>query len=183
MRSTDATIDQLWKKREGVISTDYGANYQVVFTRPQSFFDVIIYNDQDPMGFITLKDKGKGVYSIVNDTKTNLHPSFINTPGHGIEVKTKYRKRGIGGILINLALGMIQKERQANKQSKRFMIVASDITKEGLGCYRNFGFTVREGMRISAAYFVSPKTTPETNILQAKASFFKRLKVRLGQIK
>lgn len=180
MQCTADIIDQLWARRETWITNDHGDDYRLVFSRPYDFFDIVIFNSHEAIGFITLKNEGKGLYSIVNDTEINSHPSFINTPGHGIEVKKKYRKRGIGGALISLGVGMIKKDRQANQKSRRFLIVASDITNQGLGCYRHFGFTVREGMSVSAAYYMRPKTIPEINILPTKASFFKRLRVKLS---
>jgi len=183
MQCTANIINQLWTSREALISTDAGDRYQAAFSRPHGFFDIIIANKRESIGFITLKYEGKGLYSIVNDTKINPHPSFINTPGHGIEVKKEYRKRGIGGALISLGVGMIKKDRETNKQSKRFLVVASDITSQGLGCYQKFGFTIREGMSVSAAYYKGPEIIPEINILPAKASFFKRLRVRLKLIK
>ena len=183
MQCTTTIIDQLWERQETLISTDNGDKYQVIFSRPHNFYDIIISHNEEPVGFITLKDEGKGKYSIVNDTKINSHPGFINTPGHGIEVLMKYRKRGIGGGMISLGVGMIIKGRLDKKQSKRFLLIASDITSQGLGCYQNFGFTVREGMNVSAAYYTTPKTIPEINILPVKVSFFKRLRVRLKLIK
>lgn len=183
MQCTADIVEQLWARHETLISTDHGAKYQVIFSRPHSFFDLIIADKRESIGFITLKDESKGIYSIVNDTEINFHPSFINTPGHGIEVKEKYRKRGIGGALISLGVGIIKKYRQANQKSKRFMIVASNITSEGLGCYRNFGFNVREGMSVSAAYYTNYKMMPEINILPARVSFLKRLRGRLKLIK
>ncbi|NOX25028.1 MAG: GNAT family N-acetyltransferase [Deltaproteobacteria bacterium] len=177
--SKDLIIDQLWKRGEVVFLTNYGKKFQVVFSRPHGFFDLVIANKREAMGFITLKDEGRGKYSIVNDTAVNSHPSFVNTPGHGIEVKKKYRKRGIGGVLINLAVRMIEKDRQAGKKSKRFMIVASDITNQGLGCYQKFGFAIKEGMSVNAAYYVCPAELPDLNILPVQASFFKRLCLRL----
>ncbi len=179
MESKDLIIDQLWERGEVFFSTNYGEKFQVVFSRMHGFFDLIIASKKEAMGFITLKDEARGKYSIVNDTAINLHPSFINTPGHGIEVKKKYRKRGVGGVLINLAVCLIEKERQAGKMSKRFMIVASDITNQGLGCYQKFGFAIREGMSVNAAFYVCPAELPELNILPVQASFFKRLCLRL----
>ncbi len=179
VESKDLIIDQLWKRGEVVFSTNYGEKFQVVFSRPHGFFDLVIANKREAMGFITLKDEGRGKYSIVNDTTVNFHPSFVNTPGHGIEVKKKYRKRGIGGVLINLAVSVIEKDRQAGKKSKRFMIVASDITNQGLGCYQKFGFVIREGMSVDAAYYMCPAELPALNILPVQASFFKRLCLRL----
>ncbi len=180
MQSTAEIIDQLWAQGKALISTNYGEKFQVVLSRPQNFIDVVISSNRETrIGFITLKDEGQGKYSIVNETQINYHPSFINTPGHGIEVNKKYRKRGIGGALISLGIGMIKKDRQAYKKSRRFMIVASDITNQGLGCYQHFGFTVREGMSVSAAYYMSCQPIPEINILANKVSPFKRLRSRL----
>ncbi len=172
-------IDQLWKRGKVSFLTNYGERFQVVFSRPHGFIDLIIVNKREAMGFITLKDESRGKYSIVNDTAVNSHPSFVNTPGHGIEVKSKYRKRGVGGVLINLAVRLIEKDRLAGKKSKRFMIVASDITSQGLGCYQKFGFAIREGMSVNAAYYMCPAELPDLNILPLQAPFFKRLCLRL----
>lgn len=184
MASVDEIIDTLWHKRKATISTGH-ENLEVVLTRPGDFFDIVLSNAREPMGFITLKHEGKGRYSIVNDTKVNPHPTFANTPGHGIEVKKKYRKRGIGAALLSLGAGIAQRDYRTKKEEAQFEIIASDITGLGLGCYQNFGFQIKEGIRISQGYFNNPDRVPEINILKKKAAFFGRLKkrIRLGAMR
>ncbi|MBW2465969.1 MAG: GNAT family N-acetyltransferase [Deltaproteobacteria bacterium] len=179
MPYTSSVIDALWQERETTIPTNHDKQYKVVYSRPGNFFDIIISHDREPVGFITLKYEGEGTYSIVNDTQINPHPSFINTPGHGIEVKEKFRKRGFGAALLSLGIGIVQRDWQVNKKGGIFKVVASDITKQGLGCYKNFGFTIKEGMQVSAGYYTNPDTVPEISILQRKVFFTKRLKKRL----
>ncbi len=179
MQSLNFILAQLLEKGSTQVATDNGKEYRITYSRLNGFFDLVVANGNEPMGFITIKDKGLGRYSIVNDTTINFHPSFINTPGHGIEVKKKYRKRGIGGWLICLAIGLIRRERQSLNKSKRFLVIASDITPDGLGCYKKFGFTIREGMSVSAAHFLGTRMVAEPTILSTKASFFTRLHLRL----
>ena len=122
---------------------------------------------------------GEGTYSIVNDTEINPHPLFINTPGHGIEIIGKFRKRGLGAALLSLGIGIVQRDWRYNAEDKKFMVLASDITSLGMGCYQNFGFTIEEGMQVSTGYYTNLDTVPEINILDRKAPFSKRLKKRL----
>ncbi len=177
--SIDKIILELWDNQETVIIANDGGECRITFSRPDDFFDIVIFNKLEPMGFITLKYESNGLYSIVNDTSANFHPSFINTPGHGIEVKTKFRKRGLGKALLSIGIGMVQKDWQVNPKDGRFKVTASDITKVGLGCYKNFGFTIKEGMAVSSCDYTDPENVPEINILPRKASFLTRLQKRL----
>jgi hypothetical protein len=59
------------------------------------------------------------------------------------------------------------------------MVLATDITGLGIGCYQNFGFVIKDGMKVSSGYYANPDTVPEINILSRKVSFTKRLKKRL----
>ncbi len=179
MMSINSVIDELWEKRETTISTRHDKKYRIAYSRPGGYFDVVISNDREPIGFITLKYVGEGTYSIVNDIKINPHPSFINTPGHGIEVKGKFRKRGLGATLLSLGIGIVQRDWRYNAEDNKFMVLASDITSLGMGCYQNFGFTIEEGMQVSTGYYTNLDTVPEINILDRKAPFFKRFKKRL----
>jgi len=181
MAFVNEIIDTLWHKQKVMIPAGH-ESLEAVLTRPGNFFDIVLSNAREPMGFITLKHEGKGRYSIVNDTKVNPHPTFVNTPGHGIEVKKRYRKRGIGAALLSLGTGIAQRDYRTKKQEAQFEIIASDITGLGLGCYQNFGFKIREGIRISEGYFNNPNWVPEINILKKKAGFLRRLKkrIRLG---
>jgi ribosomal protein S18 acetylase RimI-like enzyme len=179
MPSTASLIDDLWNEGVAILTTSFGEKYKILFSRPADFFDIVIADSFEPIGFITLKNEGAGTYSIVNDTKVNPHPSFINTPGHGIEVKNKFRKKGVGAALLSIGIGIVQKDWRLNNRGGDFKVVASDITGQGLGCYQNFGFVIMEGMRVSSGYYNDSRTVPEINILAGRASFFKRLKTRL----
>lgn len=179
MPSTDSVIDDLWNEREAMLTTSFGESYKILFSRPADFFDIVIASSFEPIGFITLKNEGAGTYSIVNDTKVNPHPSFINTPGHGIEVKNKFRKRGVGAALLSIGIGIVQEDWRLHNRGGDFKVVASDMTSQGLGCYQNFGFVIMEGMRVSSGYYTDTGSVPEINILPGRASFFRRLKTRL----
>ncbi len=179
MPNIDKVIEELWDKRETSIYGTSGKEYRVTFSRPSGFFDVAVFDKQEPMGFITLKHENNGLYSIVNDTKSNPHASLANTPGHGIEVKEKFRKRGIGKALLSLGIGIIQRDWRLEQRGGEFKVIASDITSSGLGCYHNFGFTVKQGMAVSSCYYSDPDTVPEINILPRKVCFIKRLAKRL----
>ncbi|MCF6290024.1 MAG: GNAT family N-acetyltransferase [Desulfobacterales bacterium] len=179
MPNIDKVIEALWDKREASIYGADGKEYRVIFSRPGGFFDVSILDNLEPMGFITLKHENKGLYSIVNDTKINPHSSLANTPGHGIEVKEKFRKRGAGKALLSVGIGIIQRDWRLEQRGGEFKVIASDITNIGLGCYHNFGFTIKEGMAVSSCYYTDPDTVPEINILPKKVCFIKRLAKRL----
>ena len=174
-----SVIDELWEKREAIISTRQDKKYRIVYSRPGGLFDLIISHYHEHIGFITLKYVGDGTYSIVNDTEINPHPLFINTPGHGIEIIGKFRKRGVGAALLSLGIGIVQRDWRYNAEDKKFMVLASDITSLGMGCYQNFGFIIEEGMQVSTGYYANPDIVPEINILDRKAPFSKRLKKRL----
>lgn len=179
MPETDRVIRDLWKDGETAFTTTFGEKYTITFSRPADFLDIVLTGSSGPVGFITLKFEGEGTYSIVNDTEVNPHPTFINTPGHGVEVKTEYRKKGLGAALLSIGIGIAQQDWQAHDRGGIFQVVASDITNEGLGCYQNFGFTIKEGMRVSSGYYTASGKVPEINILPGRVSFLKRLKKRL----
>lgn len=172
-------LNALWRNSEMTLTCDDGTKYKIVFSRPHGFFDVIMFTESEPIGFITLKYEGDGIYSIVNETKKNLHPGFINTPGHGIEVIERFRKRGIGKALLSIGIGLTQRDWRENGKKGRFTVVASDVTNSGLGCYQNFGFIVQEGMAVTRCHYHDSEHIPKLRILPQKASFLKRLKKRL----
>ena len=179
MIAVQQVLELLWLESETIINGIEGKPYKIVFSRPQNFFDVVMVEGDRKVGFITLKYEGDGVYSIVNETKKNFHTGFINTPGHGIEVSKEYRKRGVGKALLSIGIGLVQRDWQQNRKKGRFTVVASDVTASGLGCYRNFGFIVREGMAVTHCHYMESENVPELCILDQKASFWKRLKMRL----
>ena len=179
MTSTESVIDELWRVGETMLNTDSGEKYLITYSRPSGFLDVIFTSSTESVGFITIKYEGGGIYSIVNDTSVNPHSSLLNTPGHGIKVKNKFRKRGLGAALLSIGIGIAQRDWHARGMEGNFKIVASDITNEGLGCYQNFGFTIQEGMSVSSGYYMDSEHVPEINILPGRVSFFKRLRKRL----
>jgi GNAT superfamily N-acetyltransferase len=164
MLSTAAIIKKLWSEQQVVFETDYEEKFEAVFSRPGGLFDVVIRSGNDPVGFITLKNEKEGLYSIVNDTAVNPHSTFVNTPGHGIEVKKQYRKKGIGAALLSLGIGIAQHDYLTKKSSAPFKVVATDISKLGLGCYRTFGFHIQEGLKISSGEYTSLHAVPDLNI-------------------
>ncbi|MDH3348309.1 MAG: GNAT family N-acetyltransferase [Desulfobulbaceae bacterium] len=180
MIDVQQVLELLWLESETIITGIEGKPYKIVFSRPQDFFDVVMFEEDQQVGFITLKYEGDGVYSIVNETKKNIHPGLINTPGHGIEVKKQYRKRGVGKALLSIGIGLVQRDWRKNKKEGRFTVVASDVTASGLGCYRNFGFIVREGMAVTHCHYMEEEKVPALCILDRKASFWKRFKMRLN---
>ena len=164
MPSTEEIIKKLWSDQQVVFETDYEEKFEAVFSRPGGLFDVIIRSGQEPVGFITLKNEREGLYSIVNDTVVNPHPTFVNTPGHGIEVKKPYRKKGIGAALLSLGIGMAQQDYLAKDISAPFKVVATDISKLGLGCYRTFGFHIQEGLTVSSGEYSNLHAVPDIDI-------------------
>lgn len=173
-------VDRLWRESTATVPAMEGKSYEIIYSRPADFYDVVMSEELEPVGFITMKYEGDGVYSIVNETKKNLHPGFINTPGHGIEVRERFRKRGIGKALLSIGIGLAQRDWRENKKNEgRFTIVASDVTDSGLGCYQNFGFTVKEGMAVTKCFYLDSERVPELGILASRASFWKRLRKRL----
>lgn len=147
MTDIQQVLDELWRDAKTTLPRGDGKKYTIVFSRHHGFLDVTMRDDgSESIGFITLKYESDGTYSIVNDTKTNPHLGFVNTPGHGIEVIEKYRKRGIGKALLSIGIGLAQRDWRFNMAEEgRFTVVASDVTDSGLGCYQNFGFIVRGG--------------------------------------
>lgn len=175
------TIDTLWGNGRTVITANPRDEFVVVFSRPHGFFDLTLANGKtnEPVGFITLKHEEKGLYYIVNDTKLNPHQVFSNNPGDGIEVHEKYRKRGIGGALLSLGIGIVQRDYRDRKEEGEFTVVASRITDVGIGCYKNFGFAMKQGLWISSATYTNPDFVPELAILRNPAGRFTRFKKRL----
>jgi ribosomal protein S18 acetylase RimI-like enzyme len=157
-------IQKLWTEQRVSFETDYEEEFKAVFSRPGDLFDVVLHQAREAVGFITLKNEKEGRYSIVNDLKINPHPSFDNTPGHGIEVKRKHRKKGIGGALLSLGIGMVQQDYKGKQPSAPFKVVATDITSLGLGCYRAFGFEIREGVKVSEGEYTNVHSVPELAI-------------------
>lgn len=180
MTNTDEIIEKLWHEKKAFITTPDGEEFRGEFTNHAGFLDIVLSSESEPVGFITLKHEGKGTYSIVNDTKINPHPTFVNTPGHGLEVKKKYRKRSIGAALLSIGIGIAQRDFKTYWQDGIFKVVASDITHLGLGCYQHFGFQVRQGMLVSAGHYFNLECVPEINITKKKATRLTRLKKRLG---
>jgi ribosomal protein S18 acetylase RimI-like enzyme len=180
MLSTEEIIKKLWSEQQVVFETDYEEEFKAVFSRPGGLFDVVIRSGHDPVGFITLKNEREGLYSIVNDTVVNPHPTFVNTPGHGIEVKKQYRKKGYGAALLSLGIGMAQQDYLTQNTPVPFKVVATDITKLGLGCYRTFGFHIQEGLKVSSGEYIDLHTVPDLNIRPWKMPlplrFIKRFK-------
>ena len=164
MFSTAEIIQKLWAEERVVFETDYDEEFEALFSRPGGLFDVVIISGHDPVGFITLKNEKEGLYSIVNDSAVNPHPTFVNTPGHGIEVKKPYRKKGIGAALLCLGIGVAQQDYLAKNTAVPFKVVATDITKLGLGCYRTFGFRIQEGIKVSRGEYTELHTVPDLDI-------------------
>lgn len=169
-------INTLWTEQHVLFETDYDEEFTAVLNRFPNFFDVVLYSKgrKDAMGFITLKNEKEGRYSIVNDTTANAHPTFTNTPGHGIEVKKKYRKKGIGGALLSMGIGIAQRHYITGKPQAPFRVVATDISKLGLGCYRNFGFDIKEGFTVSTGEYTDLQDVPELEIRPWKMPFLLR---------
>lgn len=157
-------IQELWTQQRVRFETDYEEEFEAVFSRPGGLFDIVLYQAGDAVGFITLKNEKPGRYSIVNDLKINPHLTFDNTPGHGIEVKRKHRKKGIGAALLSLGIGMVQQDFKLQQPSAPFKVVATDISRLGLGCYRTFGFDIREGIKVSEGEYSVIDTVPELDI-------------------
>ena len=179
MNIVEEIVNSLWSQGRVALAGPDRNEMTAVYSRPADFFDIVISTQEEPAGFITLKYEGGGKYSIVNNTKVNRHPSFVNTPGHGLEVKNKFRKRGLGAALLSLGIGIAQRDYRTRDEEAEFRVVASDITGLGLGCYQNFGFQIKQGLRVSSGYYYNPDTVPELAILPRKVGFFKRLRKRL----
>lgn len=162
--STEEIIARLWSAQRVRFATDYDEEFIAVLSRPGGLLDVVIHSDAEPVGFITLKNEKEGLYSIVNDNALNPHLGFINTPGHGIEVKKKHRKKGIGAALLSLGIAMAQQDYKTRAASVPFKVVATDITPSGLGCYRSFGFHIKQGLKISAGEYTDPDSVPPIDI-------------------
>lgn len=178
MSKLSQTIETLWREKKALLTAEDGELFQASYSQPAGFFDIQIATAEETVGFISLKSEGD-IYAIVNDTARNFHPGFINTPGHGFEVKTKFRKRGIGAALLSLGIGIVRRDFEMSGKPGEFKVVAGDITGLGLGCYQNFGFKIMEGLQVSTGYFVDQDRIPEINILRSKVSRFQRLKKRL----
>lgn len=178
MNQLTQTIDILWREKKALLKAEDGELFFATYSNPGGFFDIQISTAEEAVGFITLKHE-REAYPIVNDTEVNPHPDFINTPGHGLEVRAKYRKRGIGAALLSLGIGIVLKDFVARGDKGELKVVAGDITGLGLGCYQNFGFKIMEGMQVSTGYFVDRDRIPDINILRRKAGRFQRLKKRL----
>lgn len=174
-------IDQLWTVGNTSISSGHKEKFIAVFTQIETFLDVTLSCELEPVGFISIKNEEDGIYSIVNDTSINPHPAFTNITGHGIEVKEKYRKRGIGAALLSLGLGVAQRHYKEKSTDRPFKVLATDITKLGIGCYQNFGFQIKEGMRITAGYYTDAELVPEIKILRKKISSIRRFINRMGK--
>jgi GNAT superfamily N-acetyltransferase len=176
MASVNELIETLWTEHSVLFETDYEEEFTVVLNRIQVFFDIVLYSKdcKDAMGFLTLKNEKEGLYSIVNDTAVNPHPTFVNTPGHGIEVKKKYRRKGIGGALLSLGIGVVQRHYKTARPPAPFRVVATDISKLGLGCYRSFGFDIKEGFKVSMGEYTDLQEVPELGIRPWKMPFLLR---------
>jgi len=74
----------------------------------------------------------------------------------------------------------VQRDCLEKSNTQSFKVLATDVTKLGLGCYHNFGFTIKEGLQVTAGYYTDPDHVPEIKILRKKASWLGRLKKRLG---
>lgn len=173
-------IDQLWTEGKTTINAGHGNTFIAIFTRVKTFLDVTLVCEEEPVGFISLKNEENGIYSIVTDTNINPHPAFTNNSGIGLEVMEKYRKRGIGSALLSLGLGLAQRHYKEKGTEQVFKVLATDISELGFGCYQNFGFYIAEGMRVSAGYYTEPDHVPEIKILRKKASKLGRLFKKLG---
>lgn len=177
---TEGAIETLWQDNKVLLTNGYGEKYEATFKRIEDYIDIILSHKEGPVGFITLKFEGGGKYSIVNDTKLNPHPTITKTPGHGIAVKEDFRKRGLGSALLSLGIGIAQKDFKSRNKPSTFEIWATDITESGFGCYNNFGFKIKEGMKVSEGVYSKEDGVPEIRFLRNKASLWGRLKKRLG---
>lgn len=177
---TQGVIDTLWQEKKALLVNGYGESYEASFSRIEDHLDITLSQGNEPIGFIALKCEGGGRYSIVNNTRINPHPAITNTPGHGLAVREDFRKRGLGSALLSLGIGLAQKDFKEIKGTGRFEVLATDVTESGLGCYKNFGFKLLEGMTVTEGSYTDKDQVPGIIILRTKASFWGRLKKRLG---
>ncbi len=173
-------IDRLWCDKKAKFSTGYGEKFEAVFTQKDGFFYVVLSNDEEAIGFAAMKDEGEGRYSIVNDSSVHPHPGFAGIPGYGLVVKEKYRKRGFGAALLSLCIGVVQQDFKEKKENKQFEVLATDITRLGLGSYKNFGFQIKDGLQVTVGHYLQDDKIPEIVILQKKVPKLKRFIKRLG---
>lgn len=177
---TPGVIDTLWRDRKALLVNGYNETYEALFSRIEDHIDILLSQDQEPIGFITLKLVRDGTYSIVNNSKINPHPTITITPGHGLAIKEDFRKRGLGSALLSLAIGIAQRDHKEKESTAKFEVLATDITESGYGCYNNFGFQIMEGMKVTEGRYTDRDQVPEIKILRTKASFWVRFKKRLG---
>lgn len=78
-------IDRLWIEGRAILIAGHGEQFVAVFSQKGQLFDVTISCGKEAVGYISIKTEVDGIYSIVNDTSINPHPTFDNT-GHGLEV-------------------------------------------------------------------------------------------------
>jgi ribosomal protein S18 acetylase RimI-like enzyme len=177
--NTQEIIDTLWQNKKAQLINGYGEKYEAAFSRIEDYLDIILCKESETVGFISLKIGEAGKYSIVNNAKLNRHPDISLTPGHGLAVKEKFRKRGLGAALLSLGIGIAQKDFKEKNSSGTFKVLATDITDSGFGCYKNFGFRILDGMTVSEGYYSDSDRVPEINFLRHTPSFWARLKKRL----
>jgi ribosomal protein S18 acetylase RimI-like enzyme len=177
---TQGVIDILWQDKKAQLVNGFGERYEARFTRIGEYLDITLSQESIPVGFVTLISENDGKYSIVNDSNTSPHPAVTNTPGHGLAVREEFRKRGLGSALLSLGIGIAQKDFKEKGEVGEFKILATDVTESGLGCYKNFGFQIKEGMTVTEGYYLDKDHVPGIKILRGKASFWGRLKKRLS---
>ncbi|MBU0729946.1 MAG: GNAT family N-acetyltransferase [Proteobacteria bacterium] len=175
----ETVISALWENHNTVIRTGYGEEFDVRFSQRENYFDVVLSIKNNDIGFITLKQKNSGRYSIVNDSSINPHPAITQTAGHGLAVKAEHRKRGIGAALLSLGVGIAQKDYKARSTDEPFEVIATDVTGLGYGCYLHFGFKILPGMKETTAHYRDANRLPELKILRRKAGLLQRLKKRM----
>ncbi len=119
--------------------------------------DVVIFNNFDTVGFITLRNSGKN-YRILNDSLVVPHEGFSNKLGYGIEVKEKYERRNFGHALLSLGIGVAIKDFN-EKGLEDFVVKVSGISSK-THFYESFGF---ETPGFGGTY--NQRSVPDINIV------------------
>ncbi len=159
----DHLIDELWKNSFVELQTVNGV-FEVVFTKPADYLDIVVKDSGKSVGFVSLLgERGISSYRLINYPLVNPHPGFTNGLGVAIEVLDSYRGRNIGSALLSLGIGVAQRDFKNQNGLKSFQVVATGINKVQ-DFYKRFGFHVSDVGGSLVAIYDDSFRVPEINM-------------------
>ncbi|HII65677.1 TPA: hypothetical protein HA295_02775 [Candidatus Woesearchaeota archaeon] len=153
-------IDRLWNEKQVSVVSN-GRNCSATLSCENSIFDVSLIDQEASraIGFIMVY-RSRDNYKIENPTwGEERHPGCEEKNFVGLEVTEYYRNQGFGPLLIDIGIGIAQKDFKEKGYTPPFVIRANGINRKlAERFYKPLGFEILENPL--AARYNNPDIVP-----------------------